>query len=170
MGAMGERRYGINELAALGGVSRRTIRFYIQENLLPPPLGLGRGNHYTDAHLERLLQVRTLQEKGHTIAQIREHLTAPPAPPSFRVQPPGREAWVRVVLTPGVELHVSSGRRLPPPSQLLELIRELEERTSRANVGRGSKYADRRPAVRPALPVPRAEFVQYAHRTGVTQT
>jgi len=145
-----ERRYGIDELAALGGVSRRTIRFYIQENLLPPPLGLGRGDHYTDAHLAKLLQIRTLQEKGLTIAQIRDRPAAP-ASPSYRAQPPAREAWVRVVLTPGVELHVSSSRRLPPPSRMLEaarpLIRDLEGGTSRMHLGRGSKQTDRRPAV-----------------------
>jgi DNA-binding transcriptional MerR regulator len=36
-------RYGIDELAELGGVSRRTVRYYVQEQLLPPPLGVGAG-------------------------------------------------------------------------------------------------------------------------------
>ncbi|MBA2355458.1 MAG: MerR family DNA-binding transcriptional regulator, partial [Acidobacteria bacterium] len=38
--------YAIGDLAALGGVSRRTVRYYVQGGLIPPPEGLGRGNHY----------------------------------------------------------------------------------------------------------------------------
>ena len=33
-----EGRYDIDELADLGGVSRRTVRYYVQEGLLPAPL------------------------------------------------------------------------------------------------------------------------------------
>jgi DNA-binding transcriptional MerR regulator len=129
-------RYGIQELAALGGVSRRTVRYYIQEGLLPPPLGLGRGNHYTHQHLERLLEVKALQERGLTIAQILRgpaldravaedsDLASPsPGPTSA----PLREAWVRLVLAPGMELHVSSNRRLPAPSRLQELVNWCQE-------------------------------------------
>jgi hypothetical protein len=88
-------------------------------------------------------------QKGATIAQIRDGVAAP-ASPSFRGVLPAREAWVRVVLTPGVELHVSSSHRLPPPSRMLQaarpLIRNLEEGTSRMHLGRGSRQTDRRPA------------------------
>jgi DNA-binding transcriptional MerR regulator len=115
-----EARYGIQELAALGGVSRRTVRYYVEEGLLPPPLGLGRGDHYTQDHLVRLLEVRSLQEQGLTIAQIRAGLAGPPAAPA-PLEAPAREAWVRLVLMPGVELHVATSRRLPPASRLLEL-------------------------------------------------
>jgi DNA-binding transcriptional MerR regulator len=37
--------YAIGDLAELAGVSRRTIRYYVQEGLVPAPLGLGRGSH-----------------------------------------------------------------------------------------------------------------------------
>ena len=50
--------YGIEELAELGGVTRRTVRYYVQRGLLPTPLGTGRGPHYTPAHLERLIHIR----------------------------------------------------------------------------------------------------------------
>jgi len=43
---MADERYSVGELADLGGVSRRTVRYYVQEGLLPTPLGVGRG----DAH------------------------------------------------------------------------------------------------------------------------
>jgi len=48
----------IGELSDATGVTRRTIRFYVQRGLLPPPLGGGRGSYYTEAHLLRLLAVK----------------------------------------------------------------------------------------------------------------
>ena len=59
-----ESRHAIGELADLGGVSRRTVRYYVQEGLLPAPLGVGRGRHYGAEHLEQLLKVKALQEQG----------------------------------------------------------------------------------------------------------
>ena len=54
--------YSIGELAALGGVSRRTVRYYVQRGLLQAPTGLGRGRHYTQRHLDTLIRIRKLQE------------------------------------------------------------------------------------------------------------
>ena len=68
-------RYAIGDLADLGGVSRRTVRYYVQEGLLPAPLGVGRGNHYGAEHLEQLLKVKALQEAGRTLDEIRRELT-----------------------------------------------------------------------------------------------
>lgn len=125
-----EPRFGIEELAALGGVSRRTIRYYVQEGLLPPPLGLGRGDHYTRQHLDRLLEVKALQEKGLTIAQIMRGPALDRAV-SEEGEMPLREAWVRVVLSPGMELHLSTDHRLPPPSRLRELAARCLEYLTR---------------------------------------
>lgn len=127
-----EVRYGIQELAALGGVSRRTIRYYVQEGLLPPPLGLGRGDHYTREHLDRLLEVKALQEKGLTIAQI---LRGPALDRAVAEDSDSeallRESWVRVVLAPGMELHLSTEHRLPSPSRMRELAALCLEHLSR---------------------------------------
>ena len=54
----GTVRYAIGDLAQLADVSRRTVRYYVQEGLLPAPLGVGRGNHYGPEHLERILEVK----------------------------------------------------------------------------------------------------------------
>ena len=125
-------RYGIADLAELGGVSRRTVRYYVQENLLPPPFGLGRGDHYGPAHLDRLLQVKALQEAGRTLDEIRRTLGAVPetrdelaeltaeASQARPAQPP-RELWRRVMLADGVELHIAGSVRLPAPGRLAEL-------------------------------------------------
>jgi DNA-binding transcriptional MerR regulator len=117
-------RYAIGDLATLAGVSRRTVRYYVQEGLLPPPLGVGRGNHYAPEHLEQLLRVKALQESGHTLDDIRLALTEKPRPLAaqpLRDEVAARSLWRRITLMPGVELHVASTLRLPTPAQLREL-------------------------------------------------
>jgi DNA-binding transcriptional MerR regulator len=115
--------YTIAELAELGGVSRRTVRYYVQEGLVPPPLGLGRGAHYTREHLEALLRVKSMQERGLLLDEIRlSPLPGKPRseePADLDVRP--RSHWSRIELLPGVELHVSSRRRVPRPAKLQEL-------------------------------------------------
>ena len=131
-------RYNIDELADLGGVSRRTVRYYVQEGLLPAPLGVGRGRHYDRAHLDRLLRVKALQESGRSLDEIRVLLSPPPgmtrsgSGAAGRPGPAGaaalpippvipRSAWRRLELAPGVELHVSNDITLPAPGRLSEL-------------------------------------------------
>jgi DNA-binding transcriptional MerR regulator len=126
-------RYGIEELAELGGVSRRTVRFYIQEGVLPAPYGVGRGNHYGPEHLDALLRVRTQQEAGRTLDEIRR----PSRPRERRVAAPAVEAWRRILVAPGVELHVSTDARLPNAAAL----RTLAD-WSRAHLGRGNENHD----------------------------
>jgi DNA-binding transcriptional MerR regulator len=65
--------YTAADLARLGGVSLRTVRFYIQEGLIDPPLGLGRGAHFTERHLHQLRRARALQAAGLDHTAIRAH-------------------------------------------------------------------------------------------------
>jgi DNA-binding transcriptional MerR regulator len=116
-----EPRYAVGDLADLGGVSRRTVRYYVQEGLLPTPLGVGRGNHYGPEHLEQLLKVKSLQESGRTLDEIRQVLKQKTYREDRAPEPPERTIWRRVTLAPGVELNVSSDVRLPPPGRLAEL-------------------------------------------------
>jgi DNA-binding transcriptional MerR regulator len=119
-------RYAIGDLAELGGVSRRTVRYYVQEGLLPAPLGVGRGNHYGPEHLDQLQRVKSLQEQGRTLDEIRAILhgrsaeAAAAAPPQAHL-PVARTVWRRLLLAPGVELHLSSDVRPPSPAALSEL-------------------------------------------------
>jgi DNA-binding transcriptional MerR regulator len=114
--------YGIDDLARLGGVSRRTVRYYVQEGLLPAPRGLGRGRHYGPEHLERLLRVKSLQQQGLTLEGVRAVLERrSPAPPPGGPRPVPRNALARLVLVPGVELLVSAERQLPSEDELREL-------------------------------------------------
>src|SRR6266446_6049751 len=105
-----ERCYRIEELAELGGVTRRTVRYYVQRGLLLTPLGTGRGPHYTPAHLERLIHIRKLQETGVPLAEITARLDgAPQTPASATAALPEHSTWMRFVLVEGVELHVRAG-------------------------------------------------------------
>src|SRR5512137_291987 len=117
------RDYGIAELAKLGGVTRRTVRYYVQEGLLPAPLGVGRGRHYGPAHLEQLLRVKALQEEGCSLTDIRAILAGKPDGHGASRLPsaPSRSPWTRLTLAPGIELHVAGGVRIPPPGKLAEL-------------------------------------------------
>jgi len=119
-------RYGIGDLAELGGVSRRTVRYYVQEDLLPAPLGVGRGQHYGPEHLQQLLRVKSLQEAGRSLDEIRAllHGRSARAARAAEVRSDAaleRSVWRRIALAPGVELHLSGAVRLPPPSRLDEL-------------------------------------------------
>jgi DNA-binding transcriptional MerR regulator len=130
-------RYGVEELAALGGVTRRTVRYYVQEGLLPAPLGVGRGRHYGPQHLERLQALKALQERGLSLEEIRRELSRPPgrAARSSAAAPAvpelTRVAWTRLEVAPGIELHVSGQRRLPSPGRLRELLEWCERHIRR---------------------------------------
>jgi len=116
--------YSIGELAELGGVSRRTVRYYVQRGLIPAPSGAGRGSRYPAHALNRLLEVKRLQERGVSLAGIEAHLTQPQtpnAPPptqkttvtTVTIEPtlaPVQELWTRVTLEEGVELHLRQRR------------------------------------------------------------
>ena len=133
-------RYAIGDLARLAGVSRRTVRYDVQENLIPAPLGVGRGDHYGPEHLERILRVKTMQEAGKTLDEIRQADVPrteskrraaanrePPATSSLAHQHydeavlPERSIWRRLTLAPGVELQIAGNVRLPWPGKLQEL-------------------------------------------------
>src|SRR5687767_9156222 len=118
-------RYAIGDLARLAGVSLRTVRYYVQESLIPPPLGLGRGNHYGPEHLQEILRVKAMQEAGKTLDEVRrlpakQTVLRPGA--SFEAGPraPERSIWRRLTLAPGVELQVAGNIRLPPPGRIQE--------------------------------------------------
>ena len=68
--------YDLAELAGRADVSPRTIRYYIQQGLLPSPETRGPGSHYSAEHLERLRLIRRLQREHLPLAEIRRRLGA----------------------------------------------------------------------------------------------
>jgi DNA-binding transcriptional MerR regulator len=132
-----DRRYAIGDLADLAGVSRRTVRYYVEENLLPPPYGVGRGNHYGREHLDEILRVKALQEAGRTLDEIRNlrhpGRRARTAQMPEVAEPLSRTLWRRLTLAPGVELHLSGEVRLPSQRTLHELASWCRTHLARAD-------------------------------------
>ncbi|MFC5850741.1 MerR family transcriptional regulator [Streptomyces chlorus] len=60
------------ELARLAGITVRTLRFYRERKLIPPPRREGRIAWYDDHHLARLNTITALLERGHTLNGIAE--------------------------------------------------------------------------------------------------
>ncbi len=60
----------VEQLSVRSGVAVDTIRYYQSKGLLDPPRRQGRVAWYDEAHVERLLHVRSLQRRGFTLATI----------------------------------------------------------------------------------------------------
>jgi DNA-binding transcriptional MerR regulator len=65
--------FDLNELCEKSDVTARTVRYYIQQGLLPTP-GLGTGVRYGEGHLARLRLIRRLQREHLPLAAIRRRL------------------------------------------------------------------------------------------------
>ncbi len=112
-------RYSIGELVQATGVSRRTVRFYVQTGLLPPPKGAGRGHYYEAEHFERLIRIRELRDHGYSLDRVRAALEGR----GDEIALPTIELVARVRVADGVELVVGQGSTPPTPSQILALAR-----------------------------------------------
>lgn len=145
--------FTISELEATSGVPRRTIYFYVQQGILPPPSGAGLAARYHSSHLLRLRAIPYLRSRGwrldrirelfqtstdETIAQLLEdhrpsQVNAPIALRHFAALSAGPERpapsyLARYTLAPGVDLLVQ--RDLPPDqaravNRLIELAAEI---------------------------------------------
>jgi DNA-binding transcriptional MerR regulator len=111
----------LTELADRAGVSVRTVRYYIQQGLLPKPEARGPGAHYTEEHLDRLLLIKRLQREHLPLAEIRRVIETSPGE-----APPPRSArdYIRSVLgqapivTESAQLYASAEPEEPaPPSR-----------------------------------------------------
>jgi DNA-binding transcriptional MerR regulator len=73
---MTDHSFSLAELADVSGIEARTIRSYIEKDLLPGPQTRGRGATYTNEHLDRLKAIQTLRRfrPGDTLAETRIRL------------------------------------------------------------------------------------------------
>lgn len=71
---MDETRYSLQELTQAAGVSVRTVRYYIAEGLLPPPVAAGARSFYSEAHLNRLRLIGVLKDRYLPLKEIRRQL------------------------------------------------------------------------------------------------
>ena len=130
-------RYSIDELSTLGGVTPRTVRYYIAQGLLERPAGEKRGAHYLQRHLEQLLLIRRWTDAGLSLDRIRELIAGAPEDPPRRPAPPGSvEVWSRMTLADGLEVHVEPGRAGLSPEQVRALVRGITDLYHQVRAGR----------------------------------
>ena len=72
---MSEKTYSLDELSSLTGLDSRVIRSYIEKNLLLGPQSRGRYARYSVSHLNRLLAIKVMKERGLKIKEIRQRLS-----------------------------------------------------------------------------------------------
>lgn len=109
-----EPRFSIAELEEATGVTRRTIRFYINEGIVPPAIGQGRSASYDRSHVEALTLVKELRDRNLSISEIRQLRAAESGPKP--AEAPGND-WLRYVLHPALEIHLRADA--PPPVRAL---------------------------------------------------
>ena len=119
---MKTNQYTIEDLCELTGFSRRTIRYYVQEGLIDPPAGRGRGGFYNERHLEKLLRVKSLQDKGLRLSAILPVLEKAELPGAPR-EVAARQIWVRYPVVEGVEIHISRDLEEKKRKKLDEVVR-----------------------------------------------
>ncbi|MBN9390408.1 MAG: MerR family transcriptional regulator [Chloroflexi bacterium] len=66
--------FDLKELCEAAHVTERTVRYYIAEGLLPPPVGVKSQSRYTTKHLERLQLIQNLKEQDFSLRQIKSLL------------------------------------------------------------------------------------------------
>ena len=126
-------RYTLEELERLSGVSRRTIRYYIQLGLVARPMGETRAAFYGWRHLNDLLTIRRLTESGLSLEAVRGRLQsalaeASPVVPAAAATPGTVHLKSHISLGAGVELVVDHDLAQLSPPRLRQLARELADR------------------------------------------
>jgi DNA-binding transcriptional MerR regulator len=128
------KTYSIGELVEAAGVTRRTVRYYVQRRLIDPPEGSGRGSAYTERHLAQIHRVRALQREGLELDAI-QRLPAQAKAALPAADPHAPALLVRIPLAAGVRLELDAGVRVPGRAVLAELraacARILERDASR---------------------------------------
>lgn len=120
--------FDLAQLSDQAGVSQRTVRYYIQQGLLPSPESRGPGAHYGIEHLERLTLIRKLQREHLPLGEIRKRLDAL-SPEEIRdllarepERPKGNaKEYIRGVLSEGSAMLFSdpaTGKAPPAPGPL----------------------------------------------------
>ncbi len=121
---MRELQLKLEELAREAGISPRTVRYYVQRGLVPPPTFRGKDSSYGASHLLRLKVIGALQAAFYPLENIKgllatkddealEALLKSRPVASARLAAPAvvdaEPRWRKIVLAPGVELLVREG-------------------------------------------------------------
>ncbi len=129
---MDDTQYTLFELEAATGVPARTIRFYIQRELVDRPFGEKRGAYYSAKHVEQLLRIRRWSEDGLSLERIARLLSSDAAPPKLAPEPGTIAVRTHVHLRAGIELVISPDEIELDQAELRQLIRSILDATDQA--------------------------------------
>lgn len=126
---MSEETYKLEELAKAAGTSPRTVRYYVQRGLLPPPVFKGKDSAYGKDHLVRLKAIKKLQDdylpldaiaaelEGKAIDEIESIAKSKPRPVPSPDDGPRQivittpfvraDSWRRHEIARGLEIHLA---------------------------------------------------------------
>ena len=138
--------YDLGELCELADVTPRTVRYYLQQGLLPSPGRQGPATRYDRGHLDRLRLIKRLQQEHLPLAEIRRRLeelsddavralaeASPPAaapPPAGVVRDGSAIAYIRGVLSGGRAQQPTPQQPPPQPQPSPPLFRKLQRPSS----------------------------------------
>lgn len=121
-----EYKYPIDQLCKLTGFTKRTIRYYIQQELVDKPYGEKRGSFYTNSHLGQLLEIKKWQKAGVSLERIKEITNAEidslARPPEKGPQAGDISVWSRVLIDKGIELQIDAKLARMTPEDLRSFI------------------------------------------------
>jgi len=122
-------KYGIEDICRLTGLTRRTVRFYIQKGLLDKPFGEKKGSWYSQQHLERLARILQLSSAGLSLDAIARQLESQDGDgPALETVTPGAvSVKSHITVARGLELVVCPDQAQMRPEQLRKFIRLLSE-------------------------------------------
>jgi DNA-binding transcriptional MerR regulator len=133
-------RKTLAELAEASGLPARTIRFYIARGLLDGPVKAGRDAVYTEAHAERLAQIRSLQENGRTLSEIARLLGSG----NSTVEPAPASPWWQYAIADDVVVLTRADASPWRMRQVQEAIRDMADRLGNGNDWDTGKKGKRR--------------------------
>jgi len=116
-------KYSLAELADKTGTPARTIRFYISRGLLAGPDKPGRDAGYSQQHLQRVKQIRSLQSDGATLSEIAFKLAG------GRVEQPAQQsvAWRHLQVADDVVVMVREDAAPWRVRQVGKTVMELQQ-------------------------------------------
>jgi len=123
------RTYSLDELCALVGLPKRTVRYYVQIGLVSRPVGEKRGAYYTEHHLEQLLTIRKWSQAGLALERIGELLAGQDmALPPLLARAAGTvEVHSHLVVADGLEVVLEPSRAGLSPVQVRAFFRGVTE-------------------------------------------
>ncbi|MDG3085074.1 helix-turn-helix domain-containing protein [Vibrio hannami] len=99
--------YSINQLSELVELPVRTIRFYIQKQLVDRPIGERKAAKYSEQHVEQCLQVKKWSQAGLSLDKIALALKEPPSDiPEPKRKPGEINMLTSIHIAQGIELQI----------------------------------------------------------------